>query len=208
MDPQLFFEQFAHWQHLHSTILLTTEHRGTKRARKWSQNIESPMQSVCRISWCVFASIYDVIKGMDGEHLISRQFHFSVFHNIWSMDIPTCQTSGPLFWSPRVDLVLRVKWHIRLYSCTFRQTCISLPSLLKKTCSCSYMRHIYNYTYIWCIWSLHKSLRDLQSLLYFSCLVPTAPISNAAICRHYPPCLCSCATFLGACLSCRCEFST
>lgn len=129
-----------------------------------------------------FASTYDVIKGMDGEHLISCQFHFSVFHNIWSMDIPTCQTSGPLFWSPRVDLVLKVKWHIRLYSCTFRQTCISLPSLLKKTCSCSYMRHIYNYTYIWCISSQVIAWLAKSSLLLLSG-------SNCAHlkCRNVPP---------------------
>ena len=133
-----------------------------------------------------FASTYDVIKGMDGEHLISCQFHFSVFHNIWSMDIPTCQTSGPLFWSPRVDLVLKVKWHIRLYSCTFRQTCISLPSLLKKTCSCSYMRHIYIIIHTYDV-SLHKSLRDLQSLLtspvWFQ-LRPSQMPQYAAMIRH------------------------
>lgn len=72
------------------------QRRGQKNEAKTSR---VPMQSVCGVSCCV--SLLFMMWSRDGRrHLISCQFHFSVFHNIWSMDIPTCQTSGPLFLAP------------------------------------------------------------------------------------------------------------
>lgn len=144
MDPQLFFEQFAHWQRLHSTILLTTEHRGTKRARKWSQNIEgqSPMQSVCVVSWCVSLLFMMRSKGWTVNNLFRVNFIFQCSTASGAWISRHAKHQDLFFWSPCVDLVLNVKWLLRLYSCTFWQTCINLPSLLKRTCSCSYMRHI------------------------------------------------------------------
>lgn len=153
MDPQLFFEQFAHWQYLHIVQFYlppnTEGQRGQENEAKTCQNIDGPMQSICRISWCVsllFIMMWS--KGWTENTLFRVNFIFQCSTTSGAWISRHAKHQDLFFWSPRVDLVLKVKWHIRLYSCTFWQTCISLPSLLKKACSCSYMRHIYIYTYI------------------------------------------------------------
>ena len=106
----MFFKQFVHGQHVYSI------HSTYDRTQIEGQ---SPMQSVCCIVLC-FASIYDVIKGMDGEHPISCQFHFSVLPQHLEHGYPHMQNIRTSFLgSPRVDLVVKVKQHIQLYSSIF-----------------------------------------------------------------------------------------
>lgn len=127
----------------------TEGQRGQENEAKTCQNIDGPMQSICRISWCVsllFIMMWS--KGWTENTLFRVNFIFQCSTTSGAWISRHAKHQDLFFWSPRVDLVLKVKWHIRLYSCTFWQTCISLPSLLKKACSCSYMRHIYIYTYI------------------------------------------------------------